>query len=156
MIEPHKQQCKHCNTQFEACRSFDLCEQCGELSKYLILSDVYSSNGVELKTIGGYEVLTDGNGSVKIHRLMACLDNNPHDVFNKSYMNVHHRNTVPWDNRRENLLLLRARYHRNFHENTPWEEIVTYYAKQDVSDAELQPKEKFYQTLTEKYLAKYS
>lgn len=108
---------------------------------------------VTFKTVGGYEVLTDGTDSVKVHQLQACLSNDPADVFNTRYMNVHHLNTIPWDNREENLLLLRARYHRNLHKNTPWKQIVTYYAETDVADAELQRNEKLYLTLTEKYLS---
>lgn len=111
------------------------------------------SNKEIFKTVGGYEVFTDGTDSVHIHQVMACLDNDPADVFNTRYMNVHHLNTIPWDNRQENLLLLRARYHRNLHKNIPWQQIIRYYSENDVADAELQPKEKFYRTLTEKYLS---
>jgi len=108
---------------------------------------------ITFKTVGGYEVLTDGESSVKVHQLQACLDNDPHDVFNTRYMNVHHLNTIPWDNREENLLLLRARYHRNLHANIPWQQILDYYSANDVAESELQPREKYYRTLTENYLA---
>lgn len=109
----------------------------------------------EFKTVGGYEVFEDSisGDSVKVHQLQMCLDCDPHDVFNTKYMNVHHLNTVPWDNREENLLLLRARYHRNLHSNISWQQILNYYNMNDVSDSELQSKEKYYRTLTEKYLS---
>lgn len=109
---------------------------------------------ISFRTVGGYEEFRDEESgeSVKIHRLHACLDNDPSNVFNAQYTNIHHLNTIPWDNRAENLLLLRARYHRNLHGNMSWEQMVCYYNDNDVSDSEMQTLEKYYDTLTKKYL----
>jgi len=101
------------------------------------------------KTVGGYEVFTDGTDEVKIHRLLSCLDEDPADVFSAGYWNVHHRNTIPWDNRPDNLLLIRSRYHRNFHYKNDWAEICEYYNEHPVDEAQLSI-EKYYKTLSHK------
>lgn len=107
------------------------------------------------KTVGGYEVFeTEEGDSVKIHQLQACLFASPENVFNSRYNHVHHRNTIGWDNREENLLLFRARYHKTFHDRESWTELVEYYAEKDVSKRECLRNEKYYTTLTEKYLTK--
>ncbi|AGM11426.1 HNH endonuclease [Halogranum tailed virus 1] len=105
--------------------------------------------GINFKTVGGYEVVTDGEDSVKLHRLLACVEEDPHDVFNGRVWNVHHRNTIPWDNRPANLLLLRSRYHRNFHAKNDWIEICDFYNDNDVSEAQLSI-EKYYKTISHK------
>lgn len=147
-MKPEEQTCRACSDTFEGYLHDEYCSPKCYYSGYSFDSD----DSITFKTVGGYEVLTDGESSVRVHQLQACLDNDPHDVFNSTYMNVHHLNTVPWDNREENLLLLRARYHKNLHDNIPWQQIIDYYNKNDVADTELQPKEKRYRTLTEKYL----
>lgn len=85
--------------------------------------------------------------------LLACVDEDPHRVFSK-YWNVHHRNTIPWDNRPDNLLSLSARYHRNFHAKNDWEDICEFYNENDIDEAQLS-KEKFYRTLSEKRAARF-
>lgn len=107
------------------------------------------------KTVGGYEEFTDGEESVKIHQLQACLEYEPKHVFNSRYYNIHHRNTIGWDNRIGNLLLFRARYHRNFHGNTDWATLVEYYGEKDVTKRERLRNEKYYRTMTDKHIEKW-
>jgi hypothetical protein len=113
---------------------------------------------VTLKTVGGYEVFEDADSgeSVKIHQLQACIRYEPSVVFNSRYYNIHHRNTIGWDNRLENLLLFRARYHRNFHDNADWSELVKYYGEVDVSKRERRRNEKYYRTLTENHIEEWN
>ena len=152
-----------CNEKRE---SKQTCLQCGDVfidyqSRDYCCADCYYSSYEEndavvtLKTVGGYEVLTDGTDSVKVHQLQACLDNDPHDVFNTRYMNVHHRNTIPWDNRIENILLLRANCHYRLHNNIDWNDLVSFFDTNDVADTELQISERIYRLLTEAYLNGY-
>ena len=152
-VKPHEKICKSCSKKFSSrVRKRDYCSPS---CYYSPDEEIESYSEVIFKTVGGYEVLTDGDESVKLHRLQACLNNDPRNVFDSRYMNTHHLNTIPWDNREENLLLLRARFHKNLHRQMSWEQIVTYYANNDVSDAELQSEEKHYKKKTKSYLNKY-
>jgi len=153
-VKPHEKICKSCSDIFSGGVEKD--DYCSASCYYSPDEKTGTGSEVALKTVGGYEVLADGDESVKLHRLQACLNNDPKNVFNSRYMNVHHLNTIPWDNREENLLLLRARFHKNLHRQMSWEQIVTYYAESDVSDAELQPEEIYYKKKTKSYLNRYS
>jgi len=64
----------------------------------------------------GYELFNAGNnGRVRIHRLVACLENDPNEIFG-SNKHVHHENGVKWDNRPENLSVETPGKHRQIHQ----------------------------------------
>ena len=48
----------------------------------------------------GYEVFTVGDTKVQHHRLLALVDYELDDIRGK---HIHHKNNIPWDNRRENV-----------------------------------------------------
>lgn len=55
------------------------------------------------------------DSTVYVHQLVAILaGEDPAEVFDEN-VDVHHRNTVPWDNRPENVELRDAREHRCDH-----------------------------------------
>lgn len=66
----------------------------------------------------GYEYVRcrvgDDDSTVYIHQLVACLENDPCEVFGDEF-DVHHCNHVPWDNRPENVALEKAYDHRCAH-----------------------------------------
>jgi hypothetical protein len=69
--------------------------------------------------VDGYAIWTsrntDGNvDRVQVHQLLACVENDPYDVFSGD-THVHHVNTHPWDNRIENLEVLNNSDHRQKH-----------------------------------------
>jgi len=56
---------------------------------------------------------------VRVHQLLACLSHEPAEVFS-SEKEVHHRNTVRWDNREENIELLTRAEHQQAHGLNEW------------------------------------
>lgn len=72
-----------------------------------------------LKTVDGYEVFSDGEDSVKLHRLLSCLKMSPYKVFSGT-VHTHHINTIPWDNRPRNVVPLYAGKHQTIHDRFNW------------------------------------
>jgi hypothetical protein len=70
----------------------------------------------------GYEYFRDradgADDTVYVHQLTACLDYDPHVVFD-SETDVHHVNHVPWDNRPANLEPRNWLEHRVEHLDNP-------------------------------------
>lgn len=64
----------------------------------------------------GYERINIKN-SVRVHRLVALLDNPAEDVFNGYDTQIHHKNGIPWDNRPENLEVVTASKHNQLHQD---------------------------------------
>jgi hypothetical protein len=55
------------------------------------------------------------DSTVYVHQLVAILAGaDPREVFDPD-VDVHHRNSVPWDNRPENVELRGSREHRTGH-----------------------------------------
>jgi len=58
---------------------------------------------------------------VRIHQLLACLSHEPVEVFSPE-KEIHHRNTVRWDNREENLEVVSRKEHQRAHREGEWVE----------------------------------
>lgn len=73
----------------------------------------------------GYEHVSSyipSTGSIdrtRVHQLLACLNHDPQEVFD-SEKEIHHRNTVPWDNRQENIELIDRGRHQSLHMEGDW------------------------------------
>lgn len=69
---------------------------------------------------GGYEIVkSESRGEVDstvVHRLVAVADGaDPYKVFSGKDYHVHHKNSIPWDNRPANLEVMTAREHGKLH-----------------------------------------
>jgi predicted DNA-binding protein YlxM (UPF0122 family) len=63
--------------------------------------------------VRGYEVMTiPGGGEFAVHRLVAISEHGTEAVADS---HVHHENTIPWDNRPENLSVLEPGSHAALH-----------------------------------------
>lgn len=69
-----------------------------------------------------YEYYNDGNQTVGVHQLLACLDNDPHEVF-ATTNHVHHSNNHSADNRPSNLQVLSASVHKQTHNRNEWVDV---------------------------------
>ena len=63
-----------------------------------------------------YESWTEKDKRVYVHQLLACVDNDPHEVF-ASNNHVHHVNGISIDNRHDNIVVIDKREHARIHAN---------------------------------------
>lgn len=77
--------------------------------------------GLTMHTYDGYECFwqtIDGEPvNVKTHQLLACVEHDPHDVFDASTV-VHHQNECRFDNRLENIEVMGRDDHTAEHNRT--------------------------------------
>lgn len=57
---------------------------------------------------------SDGSVDCMVHQLLACIENDPYEVFAEDTV-VHHKNSHKFDNREENLELLSRSEHQKYH-----------------------------------------
>ncbi len=64
---------------------------------------------------------TRENDAVRLHQLVAIAEGaDPEKVFSGGDYHCHHRNSVPWDNRHENIELLSREVHQRAHHRDDW------------------------------------
>lgn len=69
----------------------------------------------------GYEQWTDDGKTVYVHQLVAIAHGaDPHDIFSSGDYQVHHRDTIPFDNRHENLSVVSDSEHKQIHSDNEW------------------------------------
>lgn len=69
----------------------------------------------------GYEWWVAGTKGVGIHQLLVIANGaDPHKVFSGGDYEVHHKNTIQWDNRPENIELVSRKEHNEIHTADEW------------------------------------
>ncbi len=64
-----------------------------------------------------YTYISDGSQlRCSVHQLLACLENDPKDVFDED-THVHHKNSIKRDNRAKNLEVMTSSDHLSHHHN---------------------------------------
>lgn len=72
----------------------------------------YAWNGKLKLNKNGYEVVRTGDGVVRLHRLLAIAEYGFDAVVDND---VHHENSIPWDNRQENISVVSRQQHMEHH-----------------------------------------
>ena len=74
--------------------------------------------------VKGYIQVSDSNNIFREHQLAAIADGaDPYKVFGYNGYAVHHKNTVRFDNRPENLTLVSHKEHGRIHSKGEWTEV---------------------------------
>ena len=66
-----------------------------------------------------YERICDEDNIIRVHQIIACLDNDPHEVFSPSTQ-IHHETGFKADNRDEALSVLSISEHHELHSDGEW------------------------------------
>lgn len=69
-----------------------------------------------------YERIADHENIIRVHQILACLDNDPHEVFSPDTQ-IHHETGFKGDNRSEALSVLSIPEHNDLHAEGEWVEI---------------------------------
>ena len=73
------------------------------------------------KDSSDYEIACDNTGFVRVHQLLVCMDNDPHEVFAEDTV-VHHETGWKGDTRASALAVLLNDEHARLHHNGKWVE----------------------------------
>lgn len=69
-----------------------------------------------------YEKVGDGTDFIYVHQLLACIENNPFEVFNERRQ-CHHETAFKRDNRPESISVRTITEHSRLHHNGEWTEV---------------------------------
>jgi|GEM_PF-3240438 len=84
-------------------------------------TETHENGGYE--KVGAYDPEREGMVWTTVHQLVAIAQGeNPEKVFSDGEYQTHHRTGIPFDNRRENVELLRREVHQRAHQRDEWTE----------------------------------
>ena len=70
----------------------------------------------------GYSKVGDGDSFAYLHRLLACVDHNPYEVYSPGKQ-VHHETGFKADNRCDSISVRTRAEHSRLHNRSDWTEV---------------------------------